>query len=250
MASRAIIKSGCQIKFGMTLVMTPDYKKFEQKAGINFHDKNLLKQAFVHRSYINENKDLKIEHNERLEFLGDAVLELVITDFLYQKFPDKTEGDMTSYRSALVNADTLAEVAAKLDMNEYLLLSKGETKDTGRARQYILANTLEALIGAIYLDQGYEVTKEFVSKHISNLIEGVLEKGSWIDSKSLFQERAQDVEGITPLYKTLKEVGPDHDKNFVIGVYLGKEMVASGEGRSKQDAEQEAAKKALKLKGW
>jgi len=227
-----------------------DFTIFEQNAGVTFNDKKLLKQAFVHRSYINENKEAGLEHNERLEFLGDAVLELVITDYLYQKYPDKTEGDMTSYRSALVNATTCAEVATKLGVNDFLILSKGEAKDTGRARQYILANTLEAIIGALYVDQGYDAAKDFVTRHISPLIEDILAKGSWIDAKSLFQEKAQDFVGQTPVYKTVKEAGPDHDKRFTVGVFLAEKMVASGEGKSKQDAEQEAAHKALKAKGW
>lgn len=230
--------------------MSIDFSKFEEKAGIKFNDKNLLKQAFVHRSYINENKESGLDHNERLEFLGDAVLELVITDYLYKQYPDKNEGQMTSYRSALVNATTCAEVATTLEVNNFLLLSKGETKDTGRARQYILANTLEAIIVSIYLDQGYESAKDFIYRHISPLIEDIISKGSWIDSKSLFQEKAQEMESVTPAYKTIKETGPDHDKRFMVGVYLGKELVASGEGDSKQDAEQEAARKALEKRGW
>lgn len=228
----------------------PDFSIFEKKIGITFKDKSLLRQAFVHRSYINENKDSGLDHNERLEFLGDAVLELAITDHLYKKYEDKTEGELTAYRSALVNATTCAEVATKLGVNEFLLLSRGELKDTGRARQYILANTLESIIGSIFLDQGYEKAKEFILENISTLIEDIIRDGTWIDAKSLFQEKAQDVEGATPLYKTTKETGPDHDKQFTVGVYLGKTLVASGNGKSKQDAEQEAAKSALKIKGW
>lgn len=223
---------------------------FEKKANTNFRDKNLLKQAFVHRSYLNENKDFPIGHNERLEFLGDAVLELVITDYLYKKYPDKTEGDLTSFRSALVNANTLYVVGVNLGVNDYLLLSKGESKDTGRARQYILANTMEAIIGAIYLDQEYEKAKEFIYQNITPLIDKVIEEGTWIDSKSLFQEKAQEYAGVTPLYKTTKESGPDHDKHFTVGVYLKNDLVATGEGDSKQDAEQEAARNALKEKAW
>lgn len=228
----------------------PDFGQFEKNIGITFKDKGLLRQAFVHRSYINENKDAGFGHNERLEFLGDAVLELVITDYLYKKYPDKTEGDMTSYRSALVNATTCAAVATKLGMNDFLMLSRGEAKDTGRARQFILANTLEALIGALYIDQSYDVARDFIYKNISPLIDSVIAEGSWIDSKSLFQERAQDIEGVTPMYKTTKETGPDHDKKFTVGVYVKEKMIATGEGKSKQDAEQEAAKKALEVKGW
>ena len=166
-----------------------DFSKFEENAGVKFKNENLLKQAFTHRSYINENRDSGFEHNERLEFLGDAVLELVITDYLYNKMQDSDEGEMTALRSALVNADTAARVATSLGVNDFLLLSKGEAKDTtGRARQYILANTLEALIGAIYIDQNYEVAKEFILAHVAPLMEEILSSGTWIDSKSLFQE--------------------------------------------------------------
>ncbi len=227
-----------------------DFTEFQKRAGVEFKDQNLLTQAFVHRSYINENKNSGLSHNERLEFLGDAVLELVITDFLYQKYPTKTEGDLTAYRSSLVNAVTCSDIATKLGMNEYLLLSKGESKDNGRARQYILANTLEAFIGAVYLDQGYDISKSFIEREFTPLIEGIISAGSWIDAKSLFQEKAQEFDGITPSYKTVKESGPDHEKKFTVGVYVGKELVAQGEGDSKQDAEQSAAREALKSRGW
>lgn len=228
-----------------------DFNKFEALAGLSFNNKALLKQAFTHRSYINENRNLSLGHNERLEFLGDAVLELVTTDFLYNKFPEMTEGELTSLRSALVNADTCSAVAQTLEMNDYLLLSKGESKeDAGRARQYILANTLEALIGALYIDQGFEAAKTFILSHITPLTEEIVKKGSWIDAKSLFQEQAQEHEAITPVYKTIREAGPDHDKRFTVGVYLGKDLIGQGDGQSKQDAEQEAARAALKAKGW
>ncbi len=227
-----------------------DYTEFQKRAGVSFKDQNLLTQAFVHRSYINENKNSGLSHNERLEFLGDAVLELVITDFLYQKYPTKTEGDLTSYRSALVNATTCSDIATNLSMNEYLLLSKGESKDTGRARQYILANTLEAFIGAIYLDLGYDSAKSFIEREFTPLIDGIISAGSWIDAKSLFQEKAQEFDGVTPSYKTLRESGPDHEKKFTVGIFVGKEKVAEGEGDSKQDAEQSAAREALKARGW
>ena len=225
-------------------------EEFEKKLGIDFKDKGLLKQAFIHRSYINENKSSGLTHNERLEFLGDAVLELVITDFLYKKYTDKAEGELTAYRSALVNADTCAEIAINLGMGPNLLLSKGESKDTGRARQYILANALEALIGAIYLDQGLDSAKDFIDKNFTGMIESIISKGSHVDNKSLFQEKAQEFDGITPAYKTIKESGPDHSKKFTVGVYLGKDLVATGEGDSKQEAEQEAAEKALSARGW
>ena len=227
-----------------------NFEKFEEKAGVTFKDKNLLKQAFTHRSYINENRDSKLEHNERLEFLGDAVLELVITDYLYKRLKDSNEGELTSLRSALVNADTCSLVAQSLGANDFLLLSKGETKDTGRARQYILANTLEAIIGALYIDQGYDVAKNFILTHVAPLTEDILKGGAWIDSKSLFQEKAQEYAGLTPTYKTVRESGPDHDKHFTVSVSVGDKVYGEGEGKSKQDAEQEAARTALNAKGW
>ncbi len=223
---------------------------FEKLIEIEFKDKDLLKQAFTHRSFLNEHKALKSKHNERLEFLGDAVLELVITHYLYEKYPDKNEGDLTSIRSALVNATTCAEVAKKLEVNDYLLLSKGEAKDTGRARQYILANALEAIIGAIYVDLGYESAQDFIMKHIAPMTSQIVKEQLWVDAKSKFQEKAQDIEGVTPSYKTIKEVGPDHDKKFTVAVFLGDILVSEGEGESKQDAEQSAARNALKEKGW
>jgi ribonuclease-3 len=230
--------------------MTPDFSKFEKNIGITFKDKNLLKQAFTHRSYLNEHKDSELVHNERLEFLGDAVLELIVTEHLYEKYPDSNEGELTAFRSALVNAVTMSEAAGNIGMNDFLLLSKGEAKDIGRARQIILANTIEALIGAIFLDQGYDMAKYFISKYIFNLIEKIVEEKTWLDAKSKFQEQAQENESVTPAYKTVKEEGPDHDKQFTVGVYLGKTKIAEGEGKSKQEAEQVAAKNALEVKGW
>ena len=227
-----------------------DFSRFEGTIGITFTDKALLKQAFTHRSYINENRESGLSHNERLEFLGDAVLELVITDFLYKEYVDKDEGTLTSYRSALVNADTCSAIALSLSVNEFLLLSKGESKDTGRARQYILANALEAIIGAIYLDQGYDGAKGFIETNFVPLIEKIMTEGLHIDAKSLFQEKAQEFESHTPQYKTIKETGPDHEKKFTVGVFVGKDMVAEGIGASKQDAEQAAARKALEVRGW
>ncbi len=231
-----------------------DFSKFEEKAGVKFKDESLLRQAFTHRSYINENRSANgagaIEHNERLEFLGDAVLELVITDYLYIKMKESDEGELTSLRSALVNADTCARVATEIGANDFLLLSRGESKDTGRARQYILANTLEALIGAIYVDQNYEVAKEFILNHLVPIMEEILKTGTWIDAKSLFQEKAQEIVGHTPAYKTVKESGPDHDKHFTVQVSVGNEVYGEGQGQSKQDAEQSAAKNALEKQGW
>ncbi len=227
-----------------------DLEKFEKLIGIKFNDQALLRRAFTHRSYINENKSAGLENNERLEFLGDAVLELVITDYLFNHFKEMNEGELTSLRSALVNADTCSQVASSINVNDFLLLSKGESKDVGRARQYILADTLEAIIGAIYIDQGYDSAKNFINKYIVPLTDSIVAQEKWIDSKSLFQEKAQEFKGLTPVYKTIKETGPDHDKHFTVGVYVGKELMGKGEGKSKQDAEQEAAKMALDSQGW
>ncbi len=227
-----------------------DFAVFEAKAGVQFANKALLKQAFTHRSFINENRDSGLAHNERLEFLGDAVLELVITDFLYAKMQDSDEGTLTSLRSALVNADTCAKVAQTLGANDFLLLSKGESKDTGRARSYILENTREAIIGAIYLDQNYDAAKNFILAHIAPLADEIMATGTWIDAKSLFQERAQEKVGHTPVYKTVKEAGPDHDKRFTVAVSVQNTVYGEGEGKSKQDAEQAAAREALESQGW
>ncbi len=230
--------------------MLPKFEQFEEKIGITFSDKKLLKEAFTHRSYINENKGNVFHHNERLEFLGDAVLELVVTKFLFEKYPKANEGDLTAYRAALVNAVTLAEVSKNIGVEEFLLLSKGEAKDKGRARDSILANTFESIVGAIYLDQGYDASTKFISDYVFPLTDKIVEEKTWLDKKSHFQEQAQERVGITPNYKTMEEVGPDHDKCFKVGVYLGPELVAGGEGRSKQEAEQDAAKRALEKKGW
>lgn len=227
-----------------------DFNQFEERVGSSFNNKDLLKQAFIHRSYLNENRDEALDHNERLEFLGDAVLELVVTNFLYHEYPDKPEGELTAYRSALVNTITLSRAATELGMNDFLLLSKGEAKDTGRARQYILADTFEAFIGALYLDQGYDAAQGFISRALFPFMQEVVEKRLWQDAKSHFQEKAQDLVGVTPTYDTLRELGPDHDKRFVVGVFLNSELVAEGEGKSKQEAEQEAAEKALRAKNW
>jgi len=226
------------------------FEEFEASIGISFIDKDLIKKAFTHRSYLNENKSLKLEHNERLEFLGDAVLELVVTDFLYKKFPSKNEGELTALRSALVKAETLSTAAEKVGMNSYLLLSKGESKDIGRARQYILANTFESVVGSIYLDQGYEVAGKFIADQLFFQIDGIIENKTFIDSKSKFQEVAQEKTGTTPSYKLVKEVGPDHNKIFTVAVYVGEEEITQGEGSSKQEAEQKAAEAAFVVKGW
>lgn len=230
--------------------MEKDFSEFERKIGTVFADEALLRCAFTHRSYINEHRGEKLEHNERLEFLGDAVLELATTHFLFVKFPEKNEGDLTALRSALVNTYTLSDAASELGMNDYLLLSKGEEKDTGRARSFLLANAFEALVGAIYIDQGYEAAVRFVTQFLFPKIDEIIEKKLWLDSKSNFQERAQDEAGVTPSYSVIKESGPDHDKRFIVGVYIKDALVAQGEGKSKQEAEQDAARAGLEAKGW
>jgi len=227
-----------------------DFTPFEKKLKLKFKNKDLLIQAFCHRSFLNENPDFYLEHNERLEFLGDAVLELVVTEELYKKYPKKPEGELTNWRAALVNAKQLAEVAKELGLNDFLLLSRGETKEIGKARQYIMANTFESLIGALYLDRGYKICQDFIKKHLILKLPEILEKGLFRDSKSRFQEQAQERVGITPTYKVLKEWGPDHAKNFVIGIFLDKELVAQGEGSSKQEAEEQAARHGLETKNW
>lgn len=219
-------------------------KNLEDKLGVEFKNKNLLKQALIHRSWLNENPDSVLENNERLEFLGDAVLELSVTEHMYKKYPNP-EGEMTNWRAALVNYQNLSEVGSSIGLNDFLFLSRGESKDTGRARQVILANTVEALIGAIYLDQGYDVSAKFIEKNIISSLENVIKNKLYKDSKSLFQERSQEDTGITPVYKVLSESGPDHDKIFEVGVYLGEDLIGTGSGPSKQDAEQKAAEDAL-----
>lgn len=226
------------------------FSNFEKNARIIFKDKNLLKQAFIHRSFINENPGSKLSHNERLEFLGDAVLELIVTDFLYKKYPNYTEGELTAIRSALVNAIIISEVALKIGINDYLLLSKGEAKDNGKARQYILANTYEAYVGAVYLDQGYNVANKFVTVTLLPHTEKIVSKKLWRDAKSLVQEKAQEFVGVTPVYKVLHESGPDHDKHFTVGIFFGSSLIAEGKGQSKQEAEQKSAEMALKTKNW
>ncbi|MES2995081.1 MAG: ribonuclease III [Patescibacteria group bacterium] len=222
----------------------PEFKTHAEQLGLAFKDLDIFIEALTHRSYLNENRGAG-NHNERLEFLGDAVLELAVTHFLFNRFPNKPEGDLTAYRAALVNTYSLADVAERIGLNDMLLLSKGEKKDTGRARLIILANAFEALLGAIYLDQGYVAAEAFVATHLYSKIDNVIATGSYQDAKSHFQEIAQDKKSTTPTYKTLSEVGPDHDKHFTVGVYLGDEKVAEGTGRSKQEAEQSAAQAAL-----
>jgi len=222
----------------------------EKNIGVVFQNKKLLQEALTHRSYLNEHKNYKLPHNERLEFLGDAVLELVVTEYLFTHYPETPEGEMTNWRAALVNGEMLARISGKLGVEEYLLMSRGEAKDTGRARQYLLANAFEAITGAIYLDQGYNVVKEFILKNVVVELAEILENNLYMDPKSIFQEKAQEKEGVTPGYRVISESGPDHDKVFVVGVYLNEKLVSQGEGKSKQEAQRQAAEKALESKNW
>jgi len=224
-------------------------EELEKKIKIKFKNIDLLQTAVTHRSYLNEHRNYKLDHNERLEFLGDAVLELAVTDHLYRNFPNP-EGELTNWRAALVNRDMLSKVSRELGVEEFLQMSRGEAKDTGRARDYLLANAFEAIVGAIYLDQGYETAERFIKENILSRLEEVIKSKLYIDPKSNFQEEAQARVGITPSYQVISESGPDHDKKFVVGVYLGDEEVARGEGSSKQQAQREAARAALKVKGW
>ena len=222
----------------------------EKRLGVSFRNTALLQEALTHRSYVNEDPSWPVGHNERLEFLGDAVLELVMTEFLFAQFSEKPEGELTSLRAAMVNTDMLSQRAAYIGMNDVLLLSRGEAKDTGRARQYLLANAFEAIVGAMYLDQGYGTTQEFILRVVTSRMSEVLDKKLYKDPKSLFQEEAQERVGVTPTYEVTREWGPDHDKHFVVGVYLDTELVAEGEGPSKQIAQEEAARNGLQAKGW
>lgn len=223
-----------------------DLNKFEKLIGVKFADPSLIGRAFVHRSYLNEHAKTGLEHNERLEFLGDAVLELVVTDYLYLNY-DNPEGDLTNWRSALVKTESLSSVAEELGVAQFLKLSRGEAKGNDRSRALISANCLEAIIGAIYLDQGYEAARQFVTDRIIARLPGILKIGSWVDPKSRFQELAQDRDGLTPYYKVLEESGPDHDKVFVVGAFVGDKLCGKGRGSSKQAAQQVAAQAALKL---
>ncbi len=228
-----------------------NFKKLEDSIGVNFKNKDLLKQALVHRSYINEHSDFELDHNERLEFLGDAVLEIVVTEFLYNKFPEKPEGQLTNLRASLVNAKMLTQIAHELGIEPNLYLSKGESKDSNtKARNYIIADAIEAIIGAIYLDRGTSVAKKFIIEKILSHLDEVLDQQLYLDPKSTFQEKAQELYNITPHYSVLSETGPDHKKIFDVGVYIGEELVAKGNGTSKQEAQVEAALVAIKKKKW
>lgn len=226
-----------------------DFAALEKKIKVEFKNKEILRQAFIHRSYLNENRSLDLEHNERLEFLGDAVMELIVTEHLYLNYPNP-EGELTNWRSSLVNGKMISEVARKLGFEEYLYLSRGESKDTGRARDLILANCFEAVIGAIYLDKGYDVSQKFLQENLLTELPQIIEGKLFIDPKSSFQENSQEKLGITPTYKVISESGPDHDKHFQVGAYIDKEQVGLGKGPSKQAAQIEAAANAMKNKNW
>lgn len=224
--------------------------QLEAKLGTHFKNPLLLETACIHTSYVNEHKGEAKEHNERLEFLGDAVLELVTTEFLYQRYPEKGEGELTSFRSALVKGTHLAEVAQGLEVGRFMLLSKGEEKSGGREKNYLLANTLEAIIGAMYLDQGFAPSHAFINTYILTHIDKIVSEGLYVDAKSRFQELSQERLNMTPTYTVIGERGPDHSKVFEVGAYLGEELIGKGEGSSKQNGEQAAAEAALKAKGW
>lgn len=227
-----------------------DFASLEELIHVTFVNQDVLKQALVHRSYLNENPDFALDHNERLEFLGDAVLELAVTEYLFRTYPNP-EGELTNWRAALVNAKMLAKLAKQIQIEGLLYLSRGEAKDANsKARDYILANAFEALIGAIYLDQGWAVAEKFVQEFVLPQLPEILDKKLYLDPKSAFQEAAQEKTGITPRYDVQEESGPDHNKKFVIGVYVGEELVATGEGTSKQEAQEQAARAGLEKKGW
>ncbi len=227
-----------------------DIAKFEafakEKLGTKFNDIGLLVTAFTHRSYVNEHRKTVSEHNERLEFLGDAVLELVVTEYLYRTYLDP-EGILTNWRSALVRTESISDAAKNNDYEPLLRLSRGERRGTERARAQILANCYEAVIGALYLDQGYDAAKKLIEETLLTTFDQILESGSWMDPKSHLQERAQSKEGHTPIYRVLEEDGPDHDKVFIVGVYVGENLRGKGSGPSKQHAQQGAAQDALKF---
>jgi ribonuclease-3 len=224
--------------------MTSNLPELEQKLGVDFSNKDLLRQVFVHRSYLNENTGFDLDHNERLEFLGDAVLELVVTEYLYKNYKNP-EGELTNWRSALVRGVMLAEIAQELAIGDYLFLSRGEQKSGGKARQLILANTFEAFIGALYLDKGYEAAQKFIHTHLVIRIDDIIANKLYMDPKSRLQELSQEKTGFTPSYKVVSESGPDHAKNFTVGVSIDGKMAGEGSGSSKQNAEQAAASNAL-----
>ncbi len=222
-----------------------DKPELEKILGVKIQNADLFLSSFTHRSYLNENRGFHLPHNERLEFLGDAVLELIATEYLYKNYPHP-EGELTNFRSALVNYKMLSDIAKRLGFEKFLLMSRGEAKDTGRARQVILANCIEAVIGAMYLDLGYQATTNFVAKEILVELSAVITGGSYMDPKSKLQEIVQEKRGVTPTYSVVSETGPDHNKIFVVGAYIGEEEVGQGTGPSKQEAELAAAENSLK----
>ena len=224
--------------------ITPYQEFAKEKLGFAFHDINLLVTALTHRSYVNEHKSAH-EHNERLEFLGDAVLELVSSDFLYRNY-DEPEGIMTALRAALVRTESIGDAGKELGYEPLVRLSRGEQNGSDRAHDVILADCFEAVIGAIYLDQGYDAARDFIAKHILVKIDAILEEETWRDPKSYVQELAQRIDGCTPVYSTLKEEGPDHDKIFTVGIYVGDKIMGTGTGHSKQEAQTEAAREGVK----
>jgi ribonuclease-3 len=226
--------------------MASPSEALEKNIGISFKNKDLLTEALTHRSYLNEYPKWPLPHNERLEYLGDAVLELVVSDGLFKKFPTQPEGRLTVLRAALVNYQILAKVAVTIGLQNFILMSRGEKKDTGKAREVILANAMEALIGAIYLDQGLVPSRKFIDAFVTTNLDEVLKTKSYKDAKSELQEIVQERFKLTPTYKTVTEDGPAHRRVFTMGVYFGDKMIAAGEGASKQDAEIDAAKNALK----
>lgn len=226
--------------------MKTNFSKFEESIGVSFKNKLLLKEALTHRSYLNENPSWDVPHNERFEYLGDAVLELIVSEYLFKKFPERPEGELTSLRAALVNYQMLSKVARDVGFEGWIFLSRGEGKDTGRARDVILANAMEALLGAIYIDLGYKSTYEFVERFILPHLDKIISEKLYVDPKSYLQEIAQEKMKVTPTYEVLKEQGPAHQKRFSVGVFFGETLIAQGEGASKQEAESSAASVALK----
>ena len=227
-------------------MMKNNYEKIEKNIQITFKNRELLDIALTHRSYLNEHKDLELQNNERLEFLGDAVLELIISDYLFTTYIDKPEGDLTNIRAAIVRTESLAEESRKLGFGEFLKMSKGEEDSGGRDKDYLLANTFEAVLGAIYRDQGFEVCKEYLQRTILQKVEHIVSEELYIDPKTQAQELIQAQYKVTPVYEVIKEEGPDHDKRFTVALVISGKRITTGEGTSKQKAEEDAARNAVK----
>lgn len=230
--------------------MSDKIEELEEKLKLKFNNKDLLLQALCHRSYLNENQDFHLGHNERLEFLGDAVLELVVTEYLYLNYPEKSEGELTTWRASLVNTKVIGKAAKNIGLYDYILLSKGESRETGKSRVCILADTFEALVGAMYLDLGYDRSKIFIEEKLIKELPRIIELGLYRDPKSVLQEETQKDVGITPEYRVISENGPDHKKHFKVGVFIEDKIIGEGGGYSKKTAEEKAAKIALLKKGW